>query len=126
MSRPVDLGEADPRPYIRMAARLRRQILAGEIAPGQPVPSLATLSREFGHARMTCGKAMRLLEQEGLLTFIPGLGYHTASVAEALLRDARYERLRQRRDRKHQLGMSRGRASVLDRLSPRRVTAPGS
>ena len=93
MSRPVDLGEADPRPYIRMAARLRRQILAGEIAPGQPVPSLTTLSREFGHARMTCGKAMRLLEQEGLLTFIPGLGYHATSTAEALLRDARHERL---------------------------------
>ena len=56
-----------------MAARLRRQILAGEVAPGQSVPSLTTLSREFGHARTTCGKAMRLLEQEGLLTFIPGL-----------------------------------------------------
>lgn len=80
MNQPVNLGEADPRPYIRMAARLRRQILAGEIAPGQPVPSLTTLSREFGHARMTCSKAMRLLEQEGLLTFIPDLGYHTASL----------------------------------------------
>ena len=84
MSQPVDLGEDDPRAYIRMAARLRRQILAGEIAPGQPVPSLTTLSREFGHARTTCGKAMRLLEQEGLLTFIPGLGYHATSAADAL------------------------------------------
>jgi DNA-binding GntR family transcriptional regulator len=85
MNRPVDLGEADPRSYIRMAARLRRRILAGEIAPGQAVPSLTTLSREFGHARATCGKAMRLLEQEGLLTFIPGLGYHAASAAQAPL-----------------------------------------
>ena len=83
MGQPVDLGEDDPRAYIRMAARLRTQILAGEIAPGQPVPSLTTLSREFGHARATCGKAMRLLEQEGLLTFIPGLGYHAISAAEA-------------------------------------------
>jgi DNA-binding GntR family transcriptional regulator len=83
MSRPVDLGEADPRPYIRMAARLRREILASEVAPGQSVPSLTTLNQEFGHARTTCGKAMRLLEQEGLLTFIPGLGYHAISAAEA-------------------------------------------
>jgi DNA-binding GntR family transcriptional regulator len=83
MSRPVDLGEADPRPYIRMAARLRRQILAGEVAPGEPAPSLTMLSREFGHARTTCGKAMRLLEQEGLLTLIPGLGYHATSAAQA-------------------------------------------
>jgi DNA-binding GntR family transcriptional regulator len=85
MSQPVDLGETDPRPYIRMAARLRRQILAGKIGPGQPVPSLTTLSQEFGHARTTCGKAMQLLEQEGLLTFIPGLGYHATSAAEAPL-----------------------------------------
>jgi DNA-binding GntR family transcriptional regulator len=82
MSRPIDLGEADPRPYIRMAARLRWQILAGEVAPGQSVPSLTTLGQEFGHARTTCGKAMRLLKQGGLLTFIPGLGYHATSAAE--------------------------------------------
>ena len=83
MSRPVDLGEADPRPYVRLAARLRRQILDGEVAPGQRVPSITTLSQEFGHARKTCGKAMRLLEQEGLLTFIPGLGYYATSADEA-------------------------------------------
>ena len=34
----VDLGEADPRPYVRLAARLRRQILDGEVVPGQRVP----------------------------------------------------------------------------------------
>jgi len=76
MKRPVDLGEADPRSYFRLAARLRRQILDGEVAPGQPVPSVTTLSQELGYARQTCGKAMRLLEQEELLTFIPELGYY--------------------------------------------------
>jgi DNA-binding GntR family transcriptional regulator len=43
-----DLGEADPRPYVRLAARLRRQILDGEVAPGQRVPSITTLSQESG------------------------------------------------------------------------------
>jgi hypothetical protein len=82
MKRPVDLGEADPRSYIRLAARLRRQILDGEVAPGQPVPSITALSQELVHARQTCSKAMQLLEQEELLTFIPGLGYY-AKAAEA-------------------------------------------
>jgi GntR family transcriptional regulator len=82
VKRPVDLGEADPRPYVRLAAGLRRKILAGEFAPGQPVPSITTLSQELGHARGTCRKAMRLLEQEELLTFIPGLGYHAAAAAQ--------------------------------------------
>jgi DNA-binding GntR family transcriptional regulator len=83
MKRAVDLGEADPRPYVRLAACLRRQILDGEVAPGQRVPSITALSQESGYARKTCGKAMRLLEREELLRFIPGLGYHATAVTEA-------------------------------------------
>lgn len=82
MKRPVDLGEADPRLYVRLAARLRRQILAGELPPGQRVPSITALSQELGYARQTCGKAVRLLEQEGLLTFVPGLGYFVTAATE--------------------------------------------
>ena len=82
MKRPGDLGEADPRLYVRLAARLRSQILAGEVAPGQRVPSITALSQELGCARQTCGKAVRLLEREGLLAFVPGLGYYARTVTE--------------------------------------------
>ena len=78
MRRSVDLGEADPRPYVRLAARLRKDILNGALAPGHPVPSITTLSREFGHARPTCSKALQLLEQEELVIRVPGLGYYVA------------------------------------------------
>jgi DNA-binding GntR family transcriptional regulator len=73
-----DLGEADPRPYVRLAARLRKEILNGALTPGRPVPSITTLSQELGHARPTCSKAMQLLEQEELLIRVPGLGYYVA------------------------------------------------
>ena len=76
----VDLGEADPRPYVRLAARLRKEILNGALTPGHPVPSITMLSREFGHARPTCGKALQVLEQEELLIRVPGLGYHVANL----------------------------------------------
>jgi DNA-binding GntR family transcriptional regulator len=76
MKQPFDLSEADPRSYVRLAGRLRKQILNDDLEPGRPVPSITTLSQEFGHARPTCGKAMRLLEQEGLLIRVPGLGYY--------------------------------------------------
>jgi hypothetical protein len=33
MKRPVDLGEADPRSYVRLAARLRKQILNDDLEP---------------------------------------------------------------------------------------------
>jgi DNA-binding GntR family transcriptional regulator len=79
----TDLDEADPRPYVWLAARLRRQILDGEVARGQRVPSITALSQESGHARQTCGKAMQLLERAELLRFIPGLGYYATRAVEA-------------------------------------------
>ena len=68
--------ESDPRAYVRLAARLRREIAEGKLAPGMPTPSITTLSQEYGHARQTCATALRTLEDEGLLTRIPGLGYY--------------------------------------------------
>jgi hypothetical protein len=82
MKRPIDLGEADPRSYVRLAAHLRKRVLNGELAPGGAVPSITTFSQELGHARQTCGKAMQLLEQEGLLVRVPGRGYYVARSAE--------------------------------------------
>jgi GntR family transcriptional regulator len=71
--------ETDPRAYIRLAAILRKEIAEGRLQPGKPTPSITTLSQQYGHARQTCAKALRLLESEGLLTRIPGLGYYVTS-----------------------------------------------
>lgn len=68
--------ESDPRAYVRLAARIRKDIADGKLAPGHPTPSITTLSQEYGHARQTCAKALRVLEDEGLLTRVPGLGYY--------------------------------------------------
>jgi DNA-binding GntR family transcriptional regulator len=46
-----------------------------------PTPSITTLSQQYGHARQTCAKALRTLEDEGLLTRIPGLGYYVTAGA---------------------------------------------
>jgi len=75
--------ESDPRAYVRLAARLRREIAEGILAPGMPTPSITTLSQQYGHARQTCAKALRTLEDEGLLTRIPGLGYYVSGTADA-------------------------------------------
>jgi len=72
-------GETDPRAYVRLAARLRRQIQDGTLPPGGPVPSITTLTQEHGIARATAGKALRLLESEGLVYRVPGLGYYVTS-----------------------------------------------
>lgn len=71
-----NLGAEDPRTYIRLAAQLRDDIEAGKYKPGEPVPSIASASRETGHARQTVSKAWCLLVEEGLLIRYPGLGYY--------------------------------------------------
>ena len=73
--------ESDPRAYVRLAALLRREIAEGTLTPGMPTPSITTLSQQYGHARQTCAKALRVLEDEGLLVRIPGLGYYVKGAA---------------------------------------------
>jgi DNA-binding GntR family transcriptional regulator len=69
-------GVTDPQASMRLAAIVRQQIIDGKLRPGGPAPSITFLSQEHGHARPTCSRAMRMVEDEGLLTRIPGLGYY--------------------------------------------------
>lgn len=68
--------QPDPRAYMRMAQMLRDLISRGDLVSGTPVPSITRLCQEHGHARQTCAKALGLLENEGLVRRIPGLGYY--------------------------------------------------
>ena len=63
---------------MRIAALVRQGIAEARWRPGDPVPSITMLSQEHGVARQTAAKALRLLEDEGLLTRVPGLGYYVA------------------------------------------------
>ncbi|HYB48945.1 MAG TPA: winged helix-turn-helix domain-containing protein [Streptosporangiaceae bacterium] len=78
--------QPDPRAYMRLAALIREQIASGKLAPGAQLPSIAVLRRERGHSRQTVGKAMRILEREGLIYRVPGLGYYVSYGVAAALR----------------------------------------
>jgi DNA-binding GntR family transcriptional regulator len=66
----------DPRAYVRIADLLRQRITAGQIKAGQPVPSITALTQDHGVARQTAAKALQMLESEGLVYRVPGLGYY--------------------------------------------------
>lgn len=68
----------DPRKYVRVLRTVREQIEDGTLRPGQPTPTIEALCREFGCTRQTVSKALRLLDDEGLLIRYPGLGYYVA------------------------------------------------
>ncbi len=48
-----------------MAADLRSRIERGELQPGEQVPSLDQLAREYDVSRATAQKALRVLRDEG-------------------------------------------------------------
>ncbi|MEH1127466.1 TetR/AcrR family transcriptional regulator C-terminal domain-containing protein [Micromonospora sp. CPCC 206061] len=70
-------------PYLRIANEIRRRITAGELRPGDTVPSTRQLTREFGVALATATKALAVLRQEGVVTAVPRVGTVVAGVAPA-------------------------------------------
>ncbi|HUY51424.1 MAG TPA: GntR family transcriptional regulator [Streptosporangiaceae bacterium] len=65
---------ADVPKHVQIAEVLRQRIISGELRPRLPVPSEPTLMQEFGVARDTARKAVRLLREEGYITTLKGMG----------------------------------------------------
>lgn len=58
----------DPQPAYRILAdRIADRILAGEIRPGDPLPTETVLSETYGVHRSTVREGIRLLEETGML-----------------------------------------------------------
>lgn len=65
----------DPTPlYVQVATILREQIAAGELAPGDPVPSESQLQATHKVSRVTVRKAVDVLRNEGIVYTIPQRG----------------------------------------------------
>jgi DNA-binding transcriptional regulator YhcF (GntR family) len=56
--------------YKQVATRIRTQIAAGLLVPGEAAPSGAALARVTGYSQLTCRKALHTLIREGVL--VPG------------------------------------------------------
>jgi DNA-binding GntR family transcriptional regulator len=67
--------QPDPRAYMKLANRIKDQIADGELKPGDKI-TITSLKRTTGHSRQTIGKTMRVLERDGLIYRVPGLGYY--------------------------------------------------
>ena len=72
---PVDLDRDSPEPpYLQVAAILRARIKSGELPPRRRLPSIAGLVQEYGIARTTAAKALKVLVDEGLAEVVHGMG----------------------------------------------------
>lgn len=69
-----------------VAARIREQVIAGEVAPGQKL-SEQQVAAAFGVSRNTLRESFRLLTSQRLLTYIPNRGVFVAVPDEAAVID---------------------------------------
>jgi DNA-binding LacI/PurR family transcriptional regulator len=60
--------------YQQITERLERDLRAGKYTAGQKFPSEAVLVQRFGASRITVGRAVRELQQRGLLERVAGSG----------------------------------------------------
>jgi GntR family transcriptional regulator len=60
--------------YLQLATIFRRQIESGAWRPGEQIPSLEALCRQYGVARMTMHNALSRLDEEGLVERSRGRG----------------------------------------------------
>ncbi|MCW2933786.1 MAG: hypothetical protein JWM19_4748 [Actinomycetia bacterium] len=64
----------DPRLYVQIATDLRAKLHAGTVTAGTTL-HIAHLASQWGTARPTASKALRTLENDGLIRHYPRYGY---------------------------------------------------
>jgi DNA-binding GntR family transcriptional regulator len=100
----------------QVAARLSERITAGIYAPGRRVME-QEISSEFGVSRGPVREALRLLERDGLVTFLPRRGAQVTQLSIAEVREIFDIRAALNGLRDRQIAESPGRAELLPQLT---------
>ena len=80
-------GMSEERPvYLRLRDRIAAMILEGQVADGDPLPSVRSLAADFGANPLTVAKAYQTFQEEGLVVVRRGVGMFVAEGAAARLR----------------------------------------
>lgn len=82
--------------YQQIVDQVRAKILAGELRPDEPLPSIRELARDLTTSIITTKRAYLELEKEGLIVTRPGLGTFVAAVNPARLADLKSAKVRER------------------------------
>jgi len=73
--------------YEQIFSQIRRQILSGDLSPGEALPSMRALAKDLRVSVITTKRAYEELERAGFLHTIPGKGCYVAQTGTQLLRE---------------------------------------
>jgi GntR family transcriptional regulator len=75
--------------YQQISTQIKNQILSGDLAEGEPLPSIRTLARELHISVITTKRAYEELEREGFIDTVSGKGSFVAAQNAEFLREKR-------------------------------------
>ena len=78
----IDLASSEPL-YRQIRAQIVQGVAAGELAPGDPLPSVRSLAGDLGVNMHTVNKAYAVLRDEGYVTIRGRSGAYIADAARA-------------------------------------------
>jgi GntR family transcriptional regulator len=84
------ISNSSPDPiYEQIVRQIRGQIIAGELAEGEPLPSIRKLAHELQISVITTKRAYEELDKEGLIDTVGGKGTFVASQNQEFMREKR-------------------------------------
>ena len=84
----IQLNYRDAKPiYEQIKEQIKAQILSGELAEGEKLPSLRRLAADLKISVLTTTRAYNELEAEGYITSQQGRGFFVMSSSSQLLRE---------------------------------------
>jgi GntR family transcriptional regulator len=84
------ISNSSPDPiYQQIVRQIKGQIISGELAEGDPLPSIRKLAHELQISVITTKRAYEELDREGLIDTVGGKGTFVASQNQEFLREKR-------------------------------------
>lgn len=113
--------------YEQVSSQVRSQILAGNLAAGERLPSIRALADGLGVSVITTKRAYSDLEAEGLIATVPGKGTFVSETSNELVRERRMRHVEkllcQTIAEAVELGLSRSELhEMLDLVAPESLT----
>ena len=85
-------GSSEPI-YEQITRQIKAAIMAGELAEGDPLPSIRALANDLRISVITTKRAYDELEQEGFLYAVPAKGFFVAAKNTELLREENLKKI---------------------------------
>lgn len=81
--------------YQQIANQFKEDILAGKMKQEEYLPSIRGLAKDLKISVITTMKAYEMLEQEGLITAVPGKGYYVNAQDVEMLKEQHLRKVEQ-------------------------------